>query len=75
MQLCTALNSLSTSNNASKCSHKLCYGKISFITLPAARDAGAVQHESADASGEASGPAETSSRATVQLGHGHLASV
>ena len=31
MQICTVLNALSPSNKASKCSSKLCYGKISFI--------------------------------------------
>ena len=33
MKICTRLNSLRPSNNASKSSHKLCYGKISFIVL------------------------------------------
>ena len=33
MQICTVLNSLSPSNNASKCSHKLGCGKISFAVL------------------------------------------
>ena len=33
MQICTVLNSLSPSNNASKCSHKLSYGNISFAVL------------------------------------------
>ena len=33
MQICTVFNSLSPWNNASKCSHKLCYGKSSFAVL------------------------------------------
>ena len=33
MQICTVLNSLCPTNNVSKCSRKLCYGKISFIVL------------------------------------------
>ena len=33
MQICTVLNSRSPSNNASKCSRKLCYGKIGFIVF------------------------------------------
>ena len=32
-KVCTVLNSLSPSNNASNCSRKMCYGKISFILL------------------------------------------